>query len=118
MTRFIGSMNGTWGRLGHIVLGLALIALGLTVLGDTTGLVLTVVGLVLLGIGLSARGHSCCWPDGSPASLEDCGGARGRPVKALGPTGDDDPSALSIRPILRLDHQSPMRYPQLPDRLS
>ncbi len=55
MTRFIGSLNGTWGRLGHIVLGLALLASGLTVLGDTTGLVLAAVGLVLLGIGISAR---------------------------------------------------------------
>ncbi len=52
MTQFIGFMIGTWGRLAHSVLGLALIAFGLVVLGDLAGLVLTAVGLALVGLGL------------------------------------------------------------------
>ncbi len=55
MTRFMGFMIGPWGLLAHIVVGLALIAYGLAVLGDTTGFVLAAVGLVLLGFGLA--GH-------------------------------------------------------------
>jgi hypothetical protein len=53
MARFIAFMKGTWGRLARIVLGLALVALGLAVLGGTTGLVLTAVGLVPIALALS-----------------------------------------------------------------
>jgi len=55
MAQFMGFMLGTWGRLVHITLGLALIAYGLAVLGGTTGFVLVAAGLVLLGFGLA--GH-------------------------------------------------------------
>ncbi len=56
MEQIVDFMIGTWGRLTHIVLGLALIALGLAVLGGSSGLVLAVVGLVLTGLGLAGRG--------------------------------------------------------------
>ncbi len=55
MQQFIYFMMGPWGRLVRIVLGLALIAYGLTVLGGTTWFVLAAVGLVPLGLGLSGR---------------------------------------------------------------
>ncbi len=55
MAQFIKAMNGTWGRLARVALGLALTGYGLAVLGDTTGLVLAGVGLVPLGLGLSGR---------------------------------------------------------------
>jgi len=55
MAHIVSFMNGTWGRLARSVLGLALIASGLTVRGDTTG-------LVLLGLGLS--GHCVLEPFG------------------------------------------------------
>ncbi len=55
MEQFVDFMIGTWGRLTHIVLGLALIALGLAFLGDTTGLVLAALGLASLGLGISGR---------------------------------------------------------------
>ena len=51
---FIDVMSGPWARLGRVVLGLALIAAGLLVLG-TVGIVLIAVGLVPLGLGLSGR---------------------------------------------------------------
>jgi hypothetical protein len=54
MARLIDILNGTWGRLARVVLGLALIAVGLTTLG-AIGVVLAVVGLGLLGLGLSGR---------------------------------------------------------------
>ncbi len=55
MTQFINFMSGTWGRLARVVLGLALIAYGLAVRGDTTGFVLAAVGVVPFGLGVS--GH-------------------------------------------------------------
>ncbi len=55
MEQIVDFMIGTWGRLTHIVLGLALIALGLAVLGGTTGLVLAALGLASLGLGISGR---------------------------------------------------------------
>ncbi len=55
MEQFVDFMIGTWGRLAHIVLGLALMASGLAALGDTTGLVLGALGLASLGLGLSGR---------------------------------------------------------------
>lgn len=54
MERFVDWMAGPWGRLARVVLGLALIAAGLLVLG-VTGIVLIAVGLVPLGLGLSGR---------------------------------------------------------------
>ncbi len=60
MAQIVHFMMGTWGRVARIVLGLALIAYGLTVLGGTTGLVLAAVGLVPLGLGLS--GHCVLEP--------------------------------------------------------
>ncbi len=48
-------MNGTWGRLARVALGLALMTYGLAVVGGTAGLVLAAVGLVPLGLGLSGR---------------------------------------------------------------
>ncbi len=53
--QIVDFMIGTWGRPTHIVLGLALIALGLAVLGGSAGLVLAVVGPVLIGLGLAGR---------------------------------------------------------------
>ncbi len=59
MAEFVNSTKGTRGRVAKrvvkIVLGLALIAYGLVVLGGTTGLVPAAVGLVPLGLGLSGR---------------------------------------------------------------
>ena len=54
MESFVDWMSGPWGRLARVVLGLALIAAGLLVLG-TLGIVLIAVGLVPLGLGLSGR---------------------------------------------------------------
>jgi Inner membrane protein YgaP-like, transmembrane domain len=55
MTRVVALMNGRWGRLACAVLGLVLVACGLAVLGDTTGLVLAAVGLVPLVLGFQGR---------------------------------------------------------------
>lgn len=55
MAQFINFMKGTWGRLARVVLGLALIAYGVVVLGDATGIVLAAVGLVPIWLALS--GH-------------------------------------------------------------
>ena len=60
MIGFVGFMNGTWGRLARLVLGLALIAYGLAVLGGTTGLVLAAVGLLPVLLGLA--GHCLLEP--------------------------------------------------------
>jgi hypothetical protein len=54
MEQFVDWMAGPWGRLARVVLGLALIAAGLLMLG-TLGIVLIAVGLVPLGLGLSGR---------------------------------------------------------------
>jgi hypothetical protein len=54
MAPLIAVLNGTWGRLARVVLGVALIAFGLIVLG-VIGIILTAVGLVLVGLALS--GH-------------------------------------------------------------
>jgi Protein of unknown function (DUF2892) len=48
---FITFMSSTAGRALRIVAGLALIAVGLAVVGGTAGIVMAVVGLVPLGAG-------------------------------------------------------------------
>ena len=52
MSGFISFMNGVWGRLARIIVGLALIAYGLLILGGTAGIILAIVGLVPLVMGL------------------------------------------------------------------
>lgn len=47
-------MRGTWGRVAHVGVGLALVAHGLTVLGKA-GIVLAAIGLVPIGFGLSGQ---------------------------------------------------------------
>ncbi len=60
MEWFIGLMGGTWCRLAHVALGLALIAVGLVVLEGMAGLGLAAVGAVPVGFGLS--GHCMLEP--------------------------------------------------------
>ena len=55
MTSIIGFMNAAIGRAVRFVLGVALIAYGLLVLGGTAGSVVAIVGL--LPIGLALWGH-------------------------------------------------------------
>jgi hypothetical protein len=52
---FVAFMNGPLGRLARAVLGLVLVAYGLAVLGDTTGLILAAAGFVPLALGLRGR---------------------------------------------------------------
>jgi hypothetical protein len=52
MAGLIGFMNGFWGRALRVVLGVALIAYGLLMLGGTPGIVVAIVGLVPLAMGL------------------------------------------------------------------
>jgi hypothetical protein len=54
MRQIIDYLNGTWGRLATLALGLALIAVGLGWFG-AIGIVLAAVGLIL--IGLATSGH-------------------------------------------------------------
>lgn len=49
---FVTMMSSPGGRLARIIAGLALIVVGLAVVGGTGGLILAVVGLVPLGAGL------------------------------------------------------------------
>ncbi|HEC22205.1 MAG TPA: DUF2892 domain-containing protein [Chloroflexi bacterium] len=49
---FVRFMSSTTGRILRIVAGLALIAVGLLVVGGTGGIILAVVGLVPLAAGL------------------------------------------------------------------
>lgn len=44
--------EASWDRAARVVLGLALIGVGLAAVGGTLGIVLAVVGLVPLGTGL------------------------------------------------------------------
>ena len=55
MQAFIQFMNGAVGRGVRIVAGLALIAVGLFVVGGTAGAVVAAVGLMPLAMG--AMGH-------------------------------------------------------------
>ena len=52
MNPFVTFMASSAGRLVRIVAGIALIAVGLLVLQDTTGIILAVVGLVPLLAGV------------------------------------------------------------------
>ncbi len=51
MNALINFMNTTFGRTLRAVLGLAVIYLGLAVVGGTAGLVVAVVGLVPIAMG-------------------------------------------------------------------
>lgn len=51
----VSFMNGPIGRLARIGLGVALIAVGLAVVGGTGGTILAAVGLVPIALGIS--GH-------------------------------------------------------------
>ncbi|MFQ5341669.1 MAG: hypothetical protein ACE5F6_09015 [Anaerolineae bacterium] len=56
MTGLTHFMNGAWGRLLRVVVGLALIYWGWIVLGATTaGIVVAIIGLVPLIMGLGGR---------------------------------------------------------------
>ncbi len=52
MNPFVKFMASTAGRITRIVAGIALIALGLLVLGGTAGIVVAVIGLLPLAAGL------------------------------------------------------------------
>lgn len=52
MNPFVTFMASSTGRVTRIVAGIALIALGLLAIGDTTGLIVAVVGLVPLLAGV------------------------------------------------------------------
>lgn len=55
MQNLIHFMNNWVGRFARIVLGLALIYVGLVVLGGTTGLLVAIVGLIPLVMGIVGR---------------------------------------------------------------
>ncbi len=55
MTNLIQFLNGAFGRLLRVALGVGLIWYGLLVLGGTAGAILAVVGLIPIGLGLSGR---------------------------------------------------------------
>lgn len=55
MSAFINFMNGGIGRAARIVLGLALIYVGLVTLGGTTGYIVAAVGIVPIILGVSGR---------------------------------------------------------------
>jgi hypothetical protein len=52
MNGFVTFMASTAGRVARIVAGLALIAVGLMMMGGTAGIVVAVIGLVPLAAGL------------------------------------------------------------------
>ncbi|MDP2328560.1 MAG: DUF2892 domain-containing protein [Dehalococcoidia bacterium] len=55
MRALVSFMNGPIGRLARIGLGVALIAVGLGVVGGTGGMILAAVGLVPIALGVSGR---------------------------------------------------------------
>ena len=55
MNGLVAFMNGTWGRLLRIILGLVLIYVGLFVWGGTAGVILALVGLAPLIFGAWGR---------------------------------------------------------------
>lgn len=55
MSGLVAFMNGMWGRLLRVALGLVLIYVGLFVWGGTAGIILAVVGLVPLAFGAWGR---------------------------------------------------------------
>lgn len=52
MNAFVNFMASSTGRIVRIVAGIALIALGLAVVGDTAGIVVAIIGAVPLAAGL------------------------------------------------------------------
>ena len=52
MKGFISFMQGTWGRLLRVILGLALIYVGLVVVGGTAGIIIAVIGIVPMVMGV------------------------------------------------------------------
>ena len=55
MNGLIGFMNAGIGRAARVVLGLALIALGIVSIQGTAGVVVAIVGLVPLAMGIWGR---------------------------------------------------------------
>jgi hypothetical protein len=56
MGEIVGIMNTPWGRGARVILGVALIGIGLGALGGSAGgIVLAVVGLVPIAMGLWGR---------------------------------------------------------------
>ncbi len=55
MNGLVGFMNGGLGRTARIILGLALIALGILSITGTVGVVVAIVGLVPLAMGIWGR---------------------------------------------------------------
>ncbi len=55
MNALINFMNGTLGRIVRVVLGLALIYIGLALVGGTAGIIVAVIGLVPIAMGLYGR---------------------------------------------------------------
>lgn len=51
MKSLINLMQGNWGRGLRVVLGLALIYIGLAVVGGTAGIVLAIVGVLPIAMG-------------------------------------------------------------------
>jgi hypothetical protein len=52
MKSLVDFMQGTFGRLLRAVLGLALIYIGLAVVGGTAGLIVAVIGIVPIAMGV------------------------------------------------------------------
>ena len=52
MNGLINFMQGTVGRVARVVLGLALIYVGLAVVGGTAGIVVAVIGLLPIAMGV------------------------------------------------------------------
>ena len=52
MKGLIGFMQGTVGRILRVVLGLALIYVGLAVVGGTPGIVVAIIGLLPIAMGV------------------------------------------------------------------
>ena len=52
MKGFIGFMQGTWGRLLRVILGIALIYVGLALVGGTAGIIIAVIGIVPMVMGV------------------------------------------------------------------
>lgn len=52
MKSFVDFMQDTFGRFLRVVLGLALIYLGLAVVGGTAGIILAVVGVLPIAMGI------------------------------------------------------------------
>ncbi len=55
MKALINFMNGGFGRIARVVLGLVLEYVGLFMLGGTAGVILAVVGLAPIAMGLWGR---------------------------------------------------------------